>query len=540
MGDGDRKVQRTLAHVKGGSSGSLPLQLSLFDDHGEPAIGNGRRAFFRRNPLIDDGVSVIMLGCDVGVVDMARRQTKNKEILATNDESTAINLIDNAIGSGRTPIVILGKSIGCDMGFYRDTAQMQKNMIKRLITRHPGLRIAILLENGSCNGQVKAAKAEDAVPKEADQKQASGKGRDKSIENDESPQVRLVKAIARLDIDSVDPDCRIPELMSEGAEFWMTKQEVADLGIDTIADGLIRGSEQSKDFQPIICEVRDGSVIEVAEAQVASAMATMERFQEIYDLHMEFTFHYAAMYEVVRQMIINSPERIIGKRILDLGCGSGEPMRRYIEGIIGPEYKAGRKIDKIIAEEGSDGALTCQLGRRIRKRTELLMVDRSVGMLAQARKTFMSPNAEFDGIEESQFLKDAGVEMGFLKADIMDLSVGALIERGFANFDTVLVSMLIHWQPPDMKMKFPSVIVSLMQRGAVLVTIEEWPQSVNPSPYISPGLMKDIKRDLYPLHPDEYEEILRKCGLEPIRKAEAFVPIDTKHGYVAKAWKKQA
>jgi len=544
MGDGERRAPRTLAyahHAKGVPSGSFSQQLSLFDDVGNPNVSHERRAISRRNPLIDNGISVIFFGCDASVVDLARSQTNRKEILATNDETTAISLIDNTVGSGRTPIVMLGQNIGCNAGYFRDTAQIQKDLIKRLITRHPELKIVVLVEDGSSQSQRNGAADEDAVPKNGDGKQMAEKGRDRCPgENGEKPQMRLAKAIAKLDIESLDPNDDISGLISAGAELWMTKWEIADLGIDLIANGIILGSEQAKDFQPIICEVRDGGVYQVAEAQVASAMETMEKFQKIYNPHMEFTFHYAAMYEAVRQMMVNSPERVFGRRIIDLGCGSGEPMRRYIEGIIGPEYKAGRKIDKIIAEEGSDGALTCQLGRRIRKRTEVLMIDRSVGMLAQARKTFLSPNEENDGVEESQFLKEAGVEMSFLKAEIMDLTAGTLAGRGFMNFDTVLVSMLIHWQPNDMKAKFPAVIVSLMPEDAVLISIEEWPQSVNPSPYISPELMKEIKKGLYPVHPDEYKEILRKCGLEEIMGAEAYVPIDNKHGYLAKAWKKQA
>ena len=110
--------------------------------------------------------------------------------------------------------------------------------------------------------------------------------------------------------------------------------------------------------------------------------------------------------------------------------------------------------------------------------------------------------------------------------------------RSISSPSTIIVSMLIHWQPTRQKDAFVRQVASLMPEGATYIAIEEWPQTINPSPFLDPALMKKIEKSLRPLRMETYYEMLRGNGLSDIPDAEAAIAIDKEHGYYIKAFVK--
>lgn len=279
----------------------------------------------------------------------------------------------------------------------------------------------------------------------------------------------------------------------------------------------------------VICQVADGKIIEMPEQQQAQAKDTMNEFAGPYNKHMIVTGHFDAMYEAYRQLVVHVGPGVFTNKLIDLGCGTGHPLWRIVSGLMVPQFLSTAEISAKVQSGELSAQDAREMGHLMRSHLDLLLVDRSPEMLAQARSLLESR------IEERDWLK-RDLDIRSLAEDVMNLNRGILSGMGFGENVTAIVSMLIHWQPSEGKEAFAKHLASILPSGSTLITMEEYPQTVSPSPYLPKSLADKIHRDLRPITMDDYYYLLYNAGFTPIPSGLITVPIDRFHDYYVSAF----
>ncbi|MEW6722149.1 MAG: class I SAM-dependent methyltransferase, partial [Candidatus Micrarchaeota archaeon] len=247
--------------------------------------------------------------------------------------------------------------------------------------------------------------------------------------------------------------------------------------------------------EPIFCEVKDGKVRQVDPGRVARVQETMEKFAVTFDRHQRQTRHYAVMHA-----IWTSYQHHFGKQIVDLGCGTGHPMRQFIRDVMVPEFAAEPSM---------------------RGPTRILSVDNTEKMLVEARRGFQRlVTHNMNDIE-------GHLDMEFLYSDLLALNKGVLSARGFDQVDTVVASYLIHWA--NDKEGTVRMIADILERGGKFITVEEWPPLVKPGPHMPIELAKRIEETILPIERKEYYSMLRDHGLAELDGNVVVIKIDNHH-----------
>jgi len=426
------------------------------------------------------------------LVDHARSSQIGGSVFITSDPKTLVNMAGMLGAVGKKPVVIVGAH---NLPEGRGGEGMQAQAINDLHERYPDIPIIAMLRLDAPGGGILWSMLEAVTD---------------LIEIEDALSVSYDDLIASVSMDTLLLREALGKVRIRGLEGR------PELG--------------RKGFAGVICQVRGDKVVEVPEEQIRSAEGTMDEFARIYNPHMILTGHYDAMYEAHRELAIACPG-VMGTRMVELGCGTAYPIWKVINGIMMPQFIAKARSDSMLMEGRMGPEEHELLSHHFRDPTSILLVDRSVNMLSQARDLLSTR------IGEREWLSDH-LKVDFLGSDIFDLSPHVLSQAGYGDLHSARISMLVHWQPDERKKAFVESLVGLIPKGAVLITTEEWPQSINPTPYMGMELMESIERDLRPIHPDDYYKLIIDAGMSAIPSGFTKRNIDGRHDYWVCAFRK--
>ncbi len=463
-------------------------------------------------------VTVVLSGCRRSIIDKVREKQSEGDgnrhtFLVIDDFETLLHQLKIIQATESLPILLIGPHID---GRKNNNADTQIEAIERIKKEIVGLTVvAVNEENIQDEREVRISRSIIPPP---------------NFEDD-NPTGSLVLGSEGEPIEDLDDHLNDMVRMREaGADHIIYPDELLNgSGLERTVNALASDTIARGPIKPIICRVRNGVVEEVSRDQILKAKGTMDEFSGPYNNHMTLTGHFDAMYNAYRKMLLMGGHHILGNKIVDLGCGTSYPMALLIGKIMIPQFKATMEVEQKI-QRGERISIE-ELEGMVRKPTAILSVDRSVEMLRQTKD-------QFEKLKRRDVALRGNLRNAYLSADISELTVDTLRSKGFDDLDTIIVSMLIHWQPNDQKESFVQHIVDLMPAGARYVAIEEWEQSINPSPYISLELMRNIERDLRPIPMEDYYGMLASAGLREIEDAFAIEPIDRNHSYYVKAFEK--
>lgn len=245
----------------------------------------------------------------------------------------------------------------------------------------------------------------------------------------------------------------------------------------------------------VVCEVVGGNIFDVVEGRVEQVDGTMSEFAKSYILHQRYTGHMTAM-----DALLNRLKPHFGSQILDIGCGTGDPMRGVIRNVMIAEYTA--------------------RPRRLRGPTRILSVDSNKPMLAQCER-------EFGGMKRGRGEELKLLNMHFLISDLMDLTPGIVTGMGLTRPDTILASYIIYWA--NDKLGTMKKFHDLLAPGGKLIVVEEAPLVVTPSPHMPASLIEGIKKHIRVIPLDEYYQALAEVGFRPVDNGQKVYEIDDQH-----------
>ncbi|MBN1170435.1 hypothetical protein JXA56_05390 [Candidatus Micrarchaeota archaeon] len=470
-------------------------------------------------------VTAIFAGCRKNLIDNARSRNSQHNFLSIDDLDTLLYLMNTIKSTEKLPIVLVGPNIKC-----KDSADGngQIDAITKLRKAHKDLAVIAVTEeiDDQENGDVLKI-SRSVMPISA----ASGGlvlSKKEGTPINDFDVVEFGEEARRTSSPAFEEIKNIIDLRDAGASRVLGEGEFAG-DVDSIVEELATAARKTEDVRPIICRVTNGIVEEVTPEMINQSKNTIDEFSVQYNNHMRLTGHFDAMYEGYRVLLLRAGQKILGNKIIDLGCGTGYPMAMLVGRIIIPQLRAVNELKKKISR--GERIYVKQFREMDRGRIAMLSVDRSIGMLAQAKE-------QFDKLKRREGILEGNLTNSFLSQDIWELNSKILGQNGFGDLSTIIVSMLIHWQPARQKAEFISHVISLMPRGAAYIAVEEWPQTINPSPFLDLALMKKIERSLHPIPMENYYDMLRANGLADVPGAETVTPIDSKHGYYIKAFVK--
>ncbi len=220
---------------------------------------------------------------------------------------------------------------------------------------------------------------------------------------------------------------------------------------------------------------------------------TMEEFSESYDLHQRQTRHYAVMHAIITNF---AP--YIGSKLIDLGCGSAQPLSYLIADVFIPE----------IASES-------------RSEIEIVGVDREVKMLRNAKNKIRSILSR---CPEEVCSK---IKIRLEQKDITEFN---------EDSDTIIATYVVHWLQD--KRAFVEQIFDMLHPGGIFITIEEWPLVISDSNYMTPELQEKIRTCTTPIYLEEYYSLLQEARLKPINPSKIELAIDDNHSMYGMAFRK--
>jgi SAM-dependent methyltransferase/ActR/RegA family two-component response regulator len=244
---------------------------------------------------------------------------------------------------------------------------------------------------------------------------------------------------------------------------------------------------------PVICEVIGGKVFPVDESRMDRVKETMGIFAKKYDRHMRR--HFAVM-----NAILTAYKRHIGNNIIDVGCGTGHPMRQVIRDVLVPDFDAKPKL---------------------RELTKILSLDLEWKMLAQAQEGYGRL------LEQEEDVLNDNLVMKFLLEDILKLNPDILKGVGFDMVDTIVATYFMHWA--NDKEGTVRKYAELLPPGGKFITVEEWPLVVTPGPHMPDELPEKIKRDAMPIERKVFYQMLRDHGFSEVQGGVMDLAIDDHH-----------
>jgi SAM-dependent methyltransferase len=255
-----------------------------------------------------------------------------------------------------------------------------------------------------------------------------------------------------------------------------------------IGDFFRREDQQTEGFKPRIISVGENRVMSPEEAEKADR--AMKSFSIAYNDHMDMTGHYPAML-----VLLNAFYRHFGNVAMDVACGTGKPMRRFIRNAVISRFRSGQRTEPILVH--AVDYKKEMLGQAIKGFSRLLRKEQDVA--GRIGMTF----------SEADFLK--------MTMDAIDLSGCGMDEKYLdridpLTIDTLLVSYFIYWSPD--KEATVQQYAKLLPPGGSLITIEE------PDLRISQGALNDEAADIIEKGPiviplKTYYEMLQDYGFVP-------------------------
>ncbi len=267
------------------------------------------------------------------------------------------------------------------------------------------------------------------------------------------------------------------------------------------------GSEPAKlgERSSVICKVvGSGDNFQVVDGREEIVDQTMTEFARSYMAHQRYTGHLATMDALLVRLKMH-----MGTRILDVGCGTGDPLRGFVRNVMMAEYTA---------------------RPRLRDPTRILSVDSNEPMLAQCR-------AEFDGLKRARADDLRLLNMDYLISDLMDMQPEVLAGMGFGMPDTLLASYIIYWA--NDKLGAMRKFYDLLAPGGKLIVIEESPLVVTPSPHMPASLIEGIKKNIRVIPLEDYYNALRDCGFVDVPNGKKVYEIDDEHRMFGKVFEKK-
>jgi SAM-dependent methyltransferase len=274
----------------------------------------------------------------------------------------------------------------------------------------------------------------------------------------------------------------------------METNEWAYLLDGTYHDLMSKPAPLEKEGKSVVCEVVGGNIFDVVEGRVEKVDGTMSEFAKSYILHQRYTGHMTAM-----DALLNRLKPHFGNQILDIGCGTGDPMRGVVRNVMIAEYTA---------------------RPRLRGPTRILSVDSNKPMLAQCER-------EFNGMKRGRGEELKLLNMHFLISDLMDTTPEMVQSMGLTRPDTILASYIIYWA--NDKLGTMRKFHDLLAPGGKLIVVEEAPLVVTPSPHMPASLIEGIKKHIRVIPLDEYYRALVEVGFVPVENGEKVYEIDDQH-----------
>ncbi len=260
-------------------------------------------------------------------------------------------------------------------------------------------------------------------------------------------------------------------------------------------------------FKPRIFSINENKKTVMTAQEIILAKKAMREFSEVYDDHMDMTGHYPAML-----MIMNTFSQHFGNVILDVACGTGKSMRRFIRNSIITRMKSGKRDEPMLIHS----------------------IDAEWKMLAQAQAGFYNRLL----VSEEKNLQGR-MGMTFIETDFLDLTIdwmrkhvdpkGSGMRGDYLEdidpfrLDTVLISYFIYWTPD--KEKTVESLSNIMPKKGCLITMEE------PNLRVSPGALDSETAETIITAPkviplQDYYDMLQDYGFIPVENRPPESPSD--------------
>ncbi len=246
--------------------------------------------------------------------------------------------------------------------------------------------------------------------------------------------------------------------------------------------------------KPVICEINDGKSEEIDGKRIERIKETMARFSSKFDMHQRGTRHYAVM-----NAILTSYPEHLGRQIIDIGCGTGYPMRQLIRNVMVPDF---------------------DVKPPLRENSSVLCIDNTLQMLLQAQDGYERLKKRHNDI-------DRHLKVEFMHADILEVTLEILEEKGFQNVDTVFASYFAHWVVD--KEAAVKKIAELISTGGKFITVEEWPLVVTPGPHMDAEMVDMITSNVIPIGRKRYYSLIRDNGFKDVEDGVVVFRIDKHH-----------
>jgi SAM-dependent methyltransferase len=291
----------------------------------------------------------------------------------------------------------------------------------------------------------------------------------------------------------------VTELERIGAERWRNTLDGGHRSLTSMP------APRREPRNSIVCGAITNGAYEVVRGRLQLVDETMSEFARSYAMHQRYTGHMTAM-----DALLGRLKQHMGTQILDIGCGTGDPMRGVVRNVMIPEYAARPE--------------------RMRGPTVILSIDSNETMLTQCRQ-------EFEGMKAGMRRRDLTLlNMHFLISDLMSVTPEAVTRTGLDAPDTILASYIIYWA--DDKRGTMEKFHELLAPGGKLITVEESPLVVTPSPHMPSSLVTKIERDIRVIPLDFYYRTLKEIGFEEAQRGEVSYEIDNQHRMYGKVFVK--
>lgn len=265
-------------------------------------------------------------------------------------------------------------------------------------------------------------------------------------------------------------------------------------------------------FMPAICEARTPSSWDMTSDEAEQARRTMTAFSAKYNSHMYMTGHYAAIL-----LAYLAFQRFFGNIVMDAACGTGVPMRNFIEHSVVSKFKAGLRAMPMLVI--CTDFLEEMLGQA-RKEYASLFRDRRMDLAGRLGVSFL--RADFLSLKLQDLaaidMRGSGISERHAGNRFASM-LGRHPDSGFqSHLDSIVASYFIYWvqKKEDAVRKF----AELLPEGGRLITIEEETLKVHK------GALEKAERDMIVAHAHpfalrKYYEMLQDYG---------FIPVPEKHG----------